>query len=139
MNAPAERVAAPDAPRLGDLTSSLLRHGRNLASDYALLAVLDARLAAVRFGWLVAAGLVAAVLFSTAWLALVVAAVVALTRDGTSWVAALGIAGAVNVLGGAALALWMRGYMRELPFAATLRQLRGEPARSTEVHLDEKS
>ena len=63
MNAPAERVPAADAPPgLADLTSSLVRHGRNLAADYALLAVLDARSAAVRFGWLVAAGLVAGVL-----------------------------------------------------------------------------
>jgi hypothetical protein len=133
MNAPAERVPAADAPPgLADLTSSLVRRGRNLAADYALLAVLDARSAAVRFGWLVAAGLVAGVLVATAWLALVVAGVVALTGNGASWIAALGLAGAVNVAGAVGLALWMRGRMQELPFAATLRQLRGEspgPAR----------
>jgi Putative Actinobacterial Holin-X, holin superfamily III len=130
MSAPAARApGADDSPRLADLTASLLRHGRDLAADYALLAVLDARSAAVRFGWLVAAGLVAAVLVATAWLALVVAAVVALTGNGASWGAALGLAGAVNVLGAAGLVLWMRGRMRDLPFAATLRQLRGEPAR----------
>lgn len=127
MSAPAERVPVADAPpRLADLTASLVRRGRNLAADYALLAVLDARSAAMRFGWLVAVGLIAAVLVVTAWLALVVAAVVALTDNGSSWGVALGLAGAVNVLGAVALVLWMRMQMRELPFAATLRQLRGD-------------
>ncbi len=127
MNAPAERAAAPDGPRLAALTESLVRRIRGLAADYSLLVVLDARRAAVRFGWLVAAGLVAAVLLSTAWLALIVAVVVALTGTGTSWGAALGGAAAANVLGAVALLLWMRGRMRELPFSATLRQLRGAP------------
>ena len=122
-----ERVPVADAPpRLADLTAMLVRHGRDLAADYALLAVLDARSAAVRFGWLVGAGVIAAVLVVTAWLALVVAAVVALTDSGTSWGAALGLAGAANVLGAVALVVWMRTHMRELPFAATLRQLRGD-------------
>jgi hypothetical protein len=127
MSAPAERVPVADAPpRLADLTAMLVRHGRDLVADYALLAVLDARSAAVRFGWMVAVGLVAAVLVVTAWLALVVAAVVALTDNGSSWVVALGLAGAANVLGALALVFWMRARMRELPFAATLRQLRGD-------------
>ena len=136
MSARADRAPAVDTtPRLAELTASLLRHGRNLAVDYALLAVLDARSAAVRFGWLVAAGLVAAVLVATAWLALVVAGVVALTGNGASWGLALGLAGAVNVVGAVALVLWMRAWVLELPFAATLRQLRGEqpaPARDTD-------
>jgi hypothetical protein len=127
VNAPADRVAPPEGPRLAELTESLVRRVRDLAADYALLAVLDARLAAVRFGWLVAAGLIAAVLLSSAWLALVVAIVVALTENGASWSAALGLAAAANVLIAVALVLWMRARMRDLPFAATLRQLRGEP------------
>lgn len=127
MSAPAERLPAADGPpRLADLTASLWRHGCDLAADYALLAVLDARAAAIRFGRVIAAGLVAAVLVSTAWLALVVAAVVAMTGNGASWGAALGAAGVVNVLAAAALGLWIRARVRELPFTATLRQLRGE-------------
>jgi Putative Actinobacterial Holin-X, holin superfamily III len=127
MSAPADRLPAPDSrPRLADLTASLLGQCRALAVDYALLAVLDARSAAMRFGWLIAVGLIAAVLVSTAWLALVVAAVVALTGNGASWGVALGCAGAVNVVAAIALVLWMRARMHELPFAATLRQLRGD-------------
>ena len=127
MGAPADRLpAAGSRPRLAELTAALLGQCRTLAVDYALLAVLDARSAAVRFGWLIATGLVAAVLVSTAWLALVVAAVVALTGNGASWGVALGLAGAVNVAAAVALVLWMRARMHELPFAATLRQLRGD-------------
>jgi hypothetical protein len=137
VNAPADRVTPPEAPRLAELTESLLRRVRDLAADYALLAVLDARLAAVRFGWLVAAGLVAAVLASTAWLSLVVAVVIALTGNGTSWGAALALAAAANIAVAVALVLWMRARMRELPFSASLRQLRGEAG--TPVDADESS
>jgi hypothetical protein len=127
MNAPVDPAVARDGPRLADLSESLLRSLRELAVDYAVLAVLDARRAAVRLGWLLAAGVVAAVLAVTAWLALVVAVVVALTDDGTSWAAVLALAAAANVGVAVALGLWVRSRVRELPFAATLRQLRGEP------------
>jgi hypothetical protein len=140
VNARTERVALPDGPGLAGLaglTESLVGRVRDLAADYALLAVLDARLAAVRFGWLVAAALVAAVLVSTAWLALVVAIVVALTGSGASWGAALGLAAAANVLGALVLGLWMREQMRELPFSATLRQLRGEGRESAAPGADD--
>lgn len=126
MNAP-DRALAREGPRLADLTESLLRNLRELAVDYAVLAVLDARRAAIRLGWLLGAGLVAAVLLATAWLALVVAVVVALTDDGTSWGAALALAALANVAVAAGLGLWIKGRVRELPFTATLRQLRGEP------------
>jgi len=118
--------AATRGPRLGDLTGSLLRQGRALAADYALLAVLDARSAAMRFAWLVSGGLVAAVLVATAWLAIVAAGIVWLLGSGASWGAALGVAAALNLAGAAVVYLGMRSLMTELPFSATLRQLRGE-------------
>jgi NAD/NADP transhydrogenase alpha subunit len=127
MNAPVDRALARDGPRLADLSESLLRALRELAVDYAVLAALDARRAAIRLGWLLAGGLIAAVLVVSAWLAFVVAVVVALTDGGTSWAAALALAGAANVAVAIALGAWIRRRMRELPFAATLRQLRGEP------------
>lgn len=113
-------------PKLGSLASGLIRQSRALSADYLLLAVLDARSAAVRFAWLLCSGVVAAILVVTAWLALVAAAIVWLLGTGASWVMALGIAAGVNVIGAVALALWMKGLFREPPFAATLRQLRGE-------------
>ena len=127
MGSPGELgPAATRGPRLGDLTGSLLRQGRALAADYALLAVLDARSAAMRFAWLVSGGLVAAVLVATAWLAIVAAGIVWLLGSGASWGAALGVAAALNLAGAAAVYLGMRSLMTELPFSATLRQLRGE-------------
>ena len=126
MNAPADRAVAGEGPRLAALSESLLRDLRDLAVDYALLAVLDARRAAIRLGWLLAAGLMAAVLAVSAWMALVVAVVVAITDDATSWGVVLAAAAMVNVAGAVALTLWIRRRTHELPFVATLRQLRGD-------------
>jgi hypothetical protein len=134
MNAPVDRAVAREGPHLADLSGALLRSLRGLAIDYAVLAVLDARRASIRLGWLLAAGVAAAVLGVTAWLALVVAAVIAVTDDGTSWGAALALAAAVNVAIAIGLGLWIRRRARELPFAATLRQLRGElPGSATDA------
>lgn len=110
------------------MASALLRQSRALSADYLCLAVLDARSAAVRFAWLLCSGVVAAILLVTAWLALVAVGIVWLLGAGTSWTGALAIGAAVNAIGAGALSLWMRGLFREAPFAATLRQLRGEPA-----------
>jgi hypothetical protein len=126
VNAPADRAVAREGPQLADLGALLVRNLRDLAVDYAVLAVLDARRAAIRLAGLLAVGLVAAVLVSTAWLALVVAAAVALTVVGVPLAAVLALAGLVNVGVAAGLALWIKRRARELPFAATLRQLRGE-------------
>jgi uncharacterized membrane protein YqjE len=101
----------------------LLGQVRALASDYALLAVLDARSAATRFAWLVCMGLVAAVLVATAWLALLVAGVVWLLGSGASWITALTVSAAINLAAAGVLAYRMRGMTREMPFAATLRQM----------------
>ena len=139
MNAPADRAVAVEGPRLAALSGSLLQSLRDLAVDYALLAVLDARRAAIRLGSLLAIALMAAVLAVSAWLALVFAAVVALTDDATSWAAVLAIAALVNVAGAVGLALWIRHRIRELPFAATLRQLRGESPEPADAGVDPRA
>jgi hypothetical protein len=104
----------------------LLAEARSLVSDYAELAVLDARRAAIRLAWLLGAVLVAAVLVVTTWMALVAAGVVLMLGQGASWTAALAVAAVLNVAGAAALGWWMLALIRELPFTALLRQLRGE-------------
>ena len=114
------------APGLGQLVGSLLAEGRSLVSDYAELAVLDARRAAIRLAWLLGAVLIAAVLVVTTWMALVAAGVVFMLGKGASWVTALIVAGGVNVIGAGALAWWMLALIKELPFTALLRQLRGD-------------
>jgi hypothetical protein len=113
-------------PGLGEVIGRLLAEARGLAADYAELAVLDARRAAIRLAWLLGAVLVAAVLIVTTWMALVAAAVVIMLGQGASWATALIVAAVVNVVGAGALAWWMLSLIKELPFTALLRQLRGD-------------
>jgi hypothetical protein len=89
--------------------------------------VLDARRAAIRLAWLLAAVLVAAVLIVTTWMALVAAGVILMLGQGASWATALAVAAFLNILGAGALAWWMFALIKEMPFTALLRQLRGDP------------
>ena len=120
---PAERAGR--APGLGEVIGRLLAEARSLIADYTELAVLDARRAAIRLAWLLGAVLVAAVLIVTTWMGLVAAAVVFMLGHGASWVTALIVAAVVNLAGAGALAWWMFALIKELPFTALLRQLRG--------------
>jgi hypothetical protein len=104
----------------------LFGESRGVVSDYALLAVLDARRAAIRLALLLAAVLIAGLLVVTAWMALVAAGIVAMMGQGASWITALAVAALINLGGAAALAWWMRRLVVEMPFTALLRQLRGE-------------
>ena len=127
-----ETLASRPSASISRIAGGLLRRSRALSSDYLLLAVLDARNAAVKFAWMLASGLVAAILVVTAWLALVAGGIVWMLGTGASWIAALGAAALLNLIGAGAIALWMRGLFDEPPFAATLRQLRGEEAAEPE-------
>ncbi|HSQ02963.1 MAG TPA: phage holin family protein [Burkholderiales bacterium] len=104
--------------------------GQRLLHDYATLAVLDVRRAAVQLAWLVGAAVVISVLVVGAWMAGVTALIAYLLAQHISWPIAL-IAAAVLNLIGAAIVLWrLRAVMSDLPFAATLRQLKAqEPPR----------
>jgi uncharacterized membrane protein YqjE len=114
------------APGLGELIGRLIAEARSLVGDYAELAVLDARRAAIRLAWLLGAVLIAAVLIVTTWMALVAAGVVFMLGHGASWVTALVVAAVLNVVGAGALGWWMLALLKELPFTALLRQLRGD-------------
>jgi hypothetical protein len=114
------------APSIGTIAGGLLRRSRALSSDYLLLAVLDARSAAVKFAWMLGSGVAVAILAVTAWLALVAAGIVWMLGEGASWPVALGVGALLNLVGAAAIGFWMRGLFDEPPFAATLRQLRGD-------------
>jgi hypothetical protein len=117
---------APRPAGLGDLLGRLLGEARQLVADYTLLAVLDARRGAIRLAWLLSSGLMAAVLLVTAWLALVVAAMVWMLGERMSWPGALAVCALLNVSGAVALLWWMRRLVVEMPFTALLRQLKGE-------------
>lgn len=110
---------------LGELLGRLLSEARSLVTDYAELAVLDARRAAIRLAWLLGAVLVAAVLIVTTWMALVAGGVVFMLGHGASWVTAFIVAAVLNLAGAGLLGWWMLALIKELPFTALLRQLRG--------------
>ena len=116
----------PRAPTLGEVVGRLLGETRGLVADYAELAVLDARRAAIRLAWLLGAVLIAAVLVVTTWMALVAGGVVFMLGQGASWVTALLVAAALNVVGAGLLGWWMLALIKEMPFTALLRQLRGD-------------
>lgn len=116
----------PRAPTLGEVVGRLLGETRGLVADYAELAVLDARRAAIRLAWLLGAVLIAAVLVVTTWMALVAGGVVFMLGQGASWVTALLVAAALNVVGAGLLGWWMLSLIKEMPFTALLRQLRGD-------------
>jgi hypothetical protein len=113
------------APGLGEVVGTLLGEAKCLVADFAELAVLDTRRAAIRLAWLLAAVLVAAVLVVTTWTALVAAGVFFMIGQGASWVTALAVAAGLNLVGTAALGWWVFALLKELPFTALLRQLRG--------------
>jgi len=99
---------------------------RQLAADYAVLAVLDLRRSAFQLAWLVGGGIVIAVLVVSAWMAGVTALIAYLLAREISWPLALLAAGALNLVG-AGLAAWrLKAVISDVPFAATLRQLKAE-------------
>ena len=114
----------PEAPSLALRARALVRDVRDLFCDHLELAALEARRAGAGFAKMVCAAVVVSILWVSAWLALVAAAIVWATSAGIPWPGALAIAALVNVVAGVALALWMRNQAHELLFAATLRQLR---------------
>ena len=100
---------------------------KRLATNYALLGVLDARRAAMQFAWLIGAGILITVLVVTAWLAGVVALAVWLFGKGMSWPAVLGIAALLNLVGAAVVGLKVKHVFEQKPFSALLRQIKAEP------------
>jgi hypothetical protein len=119
-------VTAPQG--LGAALVQLVSDTRQLAADFAHLAVLDARRAGVRLAMLLSAGLLIAILLITAWMGFVAAGIVWMFDRGVSWPLAIAIAAFTNIAGAAALAWWARHLVSEMPFTALLRQLRGESA-----------
>ena len=99
---------------------------KRMSSNYATLAVLDVRSAAVQFAWLIAGGIFIAVLVVTAWLAAVVALAVVLLGNGMSWPAVLLIAGALNLVGAVLVGVRLKHVFAHVPFSATLRQIKSD-------------
>lgn len=122
------RFDAPRAEPLEGRLDAIWRTLRRVAHGYALLAVLDLRRASIQLAWLIGAGMMIAVLAVTAWLTAVTALVVWLLHGDMPLPLVLLIAAAVNVAGAGALVWKMKDLLTDMPFAATLRQLKGEAA-----------
>ena len=122
----AGRAPARQQAGLGELLGHLFKETKALLSDYAELAVLDARRAAVTLAWLLGSVLVVAVLLVTAWMGGVAALIVWAGSEGVSWGLAIALAALLNLVAAGALVWWMRHLLQDLPFTALLRQLRGE-------------
>ena len=101
---------------------------KRMASNYATLAVLDLRRAAIQLAWLIAGGIFITVLAVTAWLAAVVALAVWLFGEGLSWPGVLLIAAGLNLVGAAIVGLRLRAIFKHVPFEATLRQFKTDDA-----------
>jgi uncharacterized membrane protein YqjE len=133
---PSDQVSTR-APGFGELLARLLSETRQFVSDFAHLAVLDARRAAIGLAMLLSAGLIIAILVVTAWMGFVAAGIVWMFDKGVSWPIAIAAAAMINIAGAALLAWWARHLVAEMPFTALLRQLRGE-APAPEQGPDEK-
>ena len=107
--------------------SGLLHRTRRLASAFASLVVLDARQTFHQLLQVMCVAIAAIVLLVTAWLALVVAIAGWLIADGVPWTTVLAVAAVVNILAAGAAGWWVWLRVKKVPFAATLRQLNGEP------------
>ncbi len=121
-----QRALPPRQAGLGELLSHLLFETRHLVADYAELAVLDARRAALLLAWLLGSVLVVAVLVVSAWMGGLAALIVWAFERGVSWPVAIGVAAVANLAVASGLLWWMRSTLKELPFTALLRQLKGE-------------
>ena len=99
---------------------------KRVASNYALLAILDMQRAAIQLAWLVGGGIVITVLLVTAWLAGVVALAVWLLGQGMSWPGVLVVAAVLNVIAAGLVGWRLKAVLDEVPFAATMRQIKME-------------
>jgi uncharacterized membrane protein YqjE len=105
-----------------------------LVHDHSLLALLEVQRASLGLVKIIGAAVVLSVLVVAAWMGLVAAGIVWAVGAGASWGAAIVVGALLNLVAAAALAFWIKAQVPELLFAATLRQLRGEPPAEDEQH-----
>ena len=131
--APAEApVSAMDA--FSRQARAVWTNAKGLVHDHSLLALLEVQRASVGLVKIIGAAVVISVLAVSAWMGLVAAGVVWAVGAGASWGLAIAIAAVLNLIAAGALAMWIKAQVPELLFAATLRQLRGEPPAADGEH-----
>jgi len=102
-------------------------NAKGLVLDHAQLALLEVQRATLGLVKIIGAAVVISVLVVSAWMGLVAAGVVWAIGAGASWGLAIAVAAVLNLVAAGALAWWIKSQVPELLFAATLRQLKGEP------------
>jgi uncharacterized membrane protein YqjE len=105
----------------------LLREVWALVHDHLLLVALEAQRAGRNITRMVLAGVVAAVLLVTAWLALVASATCWIVAADARWAQALLAVGLLHAAVSVAFITWIRRLSADGIFSATLRQL--QPSR----------
>jgi hypothetical protein len=134
MNSDSTLVGTASSGRTIDSLESLQHralamwaNARGLVHDHAMLALLEVQRASLGLVKIIGAAVVISVLAVSAWLALVAAGIVWAVGAGASWPLAIVIAAVLNLVAAGALAFYIKSQVPELLFAATLRQLKGEP------------
>ena len=112
----------------------LLREVWALGHDHLLLLALEAQRAGRNFTRIILAGVVAAVLLVTAWLAFVASAMFWIVAADAPWAQAFLAVGLLHAAISVALIAWIRRLGADAMFSATLRQLRpGDHAQREEA------
>ena len=106
---------------------ALWTNARALVRDHTLLALLEMQRAGMGFVKIVAAAVIISVLAVSAWMALITALVIWAVGAGLNVGIAIVIAAVLNLVAAGALIFWIKSQVPELMFAATVRQLKGEP------------
>lgn len=109
---------------------------KRIASNYATLAVLDIRRAAVQLAWLIAGGIFISMLVVTAWLAGVMALCVWLLGDVLTWPGVLLVAAGLNLVGAAIVAMRLKAVFSHVPFEATLRQIKPDDEKDKQAKAE---
>jgi uncharacterized membrane protein YqjE len=120
-----ERAAPDEGERLGAHAHSLVREIWGVVQDHVLLFALEAQRGGRNIARMVFAGVIAAVLAVTAWLALVSAVMFWLVGNNPPWACAFLAVAVLHVVACIALMRWIQRLAKAGMFPATLRELRG--------------
>lgn len=129
-----EATAAAEAACDGGLTDDVRRIWQEmleLAHDHLQLAALETRLAGQSLVAMVAAGVMVALLFVSAWIGILAAVVAAMVSNGLPVSAAILVGVGANLLLALLLCAFIRGRSRYLLWAASLRSLRAASSKTT--------
>jgi uncharacterized membrane protein YqjE len=119
-----ERAAQDDDATLAAHAHSIVREVWALIQDHLLLFALETQRGGRNVTRMAFAGVIAAMLAVTAWLALVSAVMFWWMADDAAWACAFLAVAVLHVVTCIALILWIRRFAKDAIFSATLRQLR---------------